>query len=506
MRLKGLLSTAASRAWIGVALIGLAVVVLVVALALVPRLAAGQRVLDVAGPAFADERVAGTRAGIDVLSGYVDVVDPLLTARGGASADADALVRLLRTRLDLSREQARRILRREAPRTEALTRALPLAGIADEIPRLTAYLAATLTMTEEQLAATLVQGFPRISQTLTALPNVADAWYDVPGIEGLTRLSRDKPVRTIPGVRKAVRDDVLPLLVEHDENVRRLGAFGGIGYLPWLLLGFGIALLVYGTLQARRAVRTAPGRLSWSLVVGAGIALLLLVAVAMLFARLSGAQQLVADADPLLTQARVAGLVNGLDAVGEAVELGAPIMTAAGGAAREVPRLYRFVAERTGRSRADVRSSLRSRAPRTVALLEAIPLSAVAAELPGLRRYLARALRVRRAEVDALLRERAPRLAEALLALPATTRRWDDVPATAAMTRFDGVTPVRSLPELEAYVRDDVAPALVAARADVDRLAGRWPPLDALAPLLLLVGLVTMLYGGVMAQFVARRY
>ena len=65
----------------------------------------------------------------------------------------------------------RKILRREAPHTEALTRALPLGGVAAEIPRLTAYLAATMGLPEEELAATLERDFPRISQSLTALSN-----------------------------------------------------------------------------------------------------------------------------------------------------------------------------------------------------------------------------------------------------------------------------------------------------------------------------------------------
>ena len=50
--MKALLSTRASRAWLGVALVGLVIVVLVVALGLVPRLAAGQDVIDAAKPAL----------------------------------------------------------------------------------------------------------------------------------------------------------------------------------------------------------------------------------------------------------------------------------------------------------------------------------------------------------------------------------------------------------------------------------------------------------------------
>jgi hypothetical protein len=84
--MKGLMSTAAARAWLGVALIGFVVVVLVLVLSLIPRLSSGQEVIDSAAPAFTDERVAGTRAGVNLLSQYVDLADPLLTARARRTA------------------------------------------------------------------------------------------------------------------------------------------------------------------------------------------------------------------------------------------------------------------------------------------------------------------------------------------------------------------------------------------------------------------------------------
>ena len=43
--MKGLLSTRASRAWMGVVAVGVVVVALVVALQLIPRMNAGQEVL-----------------------------------------------------------------------------------------------------------------------------------------------------------------------------------------------------------------------------------------------------------------------------------------------------------------------------------------------------------------------------------------------------------------------------------------------------------------------------
>ncbi len=499
------MSTAASRAWLGVALAGLVLVVLVLALSLFPRLGAGQSVIDAAKPAFTDQRVAGTQAGVGVISQYVDFADPILTARGGASRDVRSLIGLMRRKLGLSSAQVRKILRREAPHTEALTRALPLDGVAREIPRLMSYLATTMAMTEEQLAATLEQSFPRISQTLTALPNVTDGWHDVPGIEGLTRLSQNKPVRTVPGLRKYYRDDVVPLIVEHKQDFQRLAGSGGVGYIPYLLLLAGVALLAYGLLQARHAEVTAPGRRSWGIVVGAGAFLVLLVVAAQYFPRLDGAQKLISDVQPVFAKERVKGASTGLDTVHEAIAMGDPIVTPGGGAAREAPQLYQLVADRTGRRPGAVRAMLKRRAPQTVALLDALPLAEVADEVPHLVKYLARALHMRRDKLVTLLRRRTPALAQALLTAPAVAASWNAIPHTAEMTRFDGFTPVHTLPEFDDYLRQDLVPLLVDERADFDTLAGTWPPIDTFAPLLLIAGLVVMLYGGVMMKLVVRR-
>jgi hypothetical protein len=507
VRITGLMSTAASRAWMGVALVGFVTVVLVVVLSLIPRLSAGQQVIDSAKPAFTDERVAGTRAGVELLSRYVDFADPLLTARGGADREVRSLVRLIRRELGLSSAQVRKILRREAPHVEALMRALPLAGVADEVPRLTSYLATTMTVSEDDLAATLEQSYPRLAQVLTTLPNVTDSWYDVPGIEGLTRLSGGKPVRTVPGLRTYLRDDVVPLTVEDKDDFQRLAGTGGIGYIGYLVLLVGVALLVYGLLQARRAARKrAPGKLSWSVVVAIGVFVIVLVVAGQYFPRLAGGQKFVSDFEPVFAQDRVKGASIGFDTIHEAVVLGDPIMTRRGGAALETPRLYRLVADRTGRRPGDVRRALSRRAPRTIALLDALPMTRVAREVPRLIAYLARALRTKRDEVVKLLRRRAPGLTQALLAAPAVTAGWTDVPGTGELTRFDGATPVRTMPAVDDYLRQDVLGVLVKEREHVETFARTSPPLGAFAPALLLLGVFVMLYGGSMMQFVSRRY
>jgi len=504
--MKGLMSTAASRAWLGVALVGFAVAALVLVLSLIPRLSAGQRVIDATEPAFADERVAGTRAGVSLLSEYVDLVDPLLTARGGAHEDVRALVALMRRELGLSSAQVRKILRREAPHTEALMRALPLTGVADEVPRLTAYLATSLTISEDELAATIEQDFPRIAQLLTTLPNVTDAWYDVPGIEGLSRVAGGKPVRTVPDLRKYLRDDVVPLAADHKDEFQHLAGRGGIGYIPYVLLIAGLALFAYGLPQARRATVTAPGRRSWAFVIAGGGLLVVLVVAGQYVPRLGGGQKLVTAFEPVFAQERVKGLTIGFDTVHEAIVAGDPIMTRAGGVSGETPRLYRLVADRTGRKPGGVRRTLSRRVPRTIALLDALPLTTVAAEVPRLVAYLARALRMSRARVVALLRRRAPALTQALLAAPAVTVGWTAMPGTAELTRVDEVTPVRTMPALDDYLRQDLIPVLGEQRANFDRLASGRPSLGTIARALLILGLVLMLYGAAMRRLVGRRY
>jgi hypothetical protein len=412
-------------------------------------------------------------------------------------------VALIRRRLDLSSAQARKILRREAPHAEALMRALPLEDVADEIPRLTAYLSTTLTMSEDDLAATLEQGFPRIAQLLTTLTNVTDAWYDVPGIAGLTRLAGDKPVRTVPGLRKYLRDDVVPLTVEHKEDFQRLSGRGGIRYIPYLLLLAGIAMFAYGLLQARRATITAPGRRSWSVVLALGVFLVALVVAAQSFPRLAGGQKLIADFEPVFAQERVKGASVGYDTVHEAIVLGDRMMTRHGATA-ETARLYRFVADRTGRRPGAVRRTLSRRVPRTIALLDALPLTAVAEEVSDLVAYLARALRMPRTKLVSLLCRRTPRLARALLAAPPVTAGWTALPGTREMTRFDALTAVHTMPALDDYLREDLLPVFLEESAHFDTLAGGWPPIGAFAFALLLLGVVVMLYARLMMQLVSR--
>ena len=494
--MKGLLSTRASRAWMVVALVGLVVVVLVLALQLGSRLGAGQDLLDASAPAVTQERVAGDRAGIGFVSRYVDLADPLMTRRGGGEREISRLLRVIRGRSKLSDRETAALLRREAPHTEALLRALPLSGVTQEIPRLTAYLATLLNVTDEGLAATLERSFPRISQTLTALPSVTSGWNDVPGMNGMTRFDGETVVQSVPQLRTYLGKDLVAAVEANADEVRDVAAKGGVGYIPRLLLVIGLVLVLFAVFQARRA-REAPPRLSWAVVVAIGVVIVGLVGVLQYFPRLEGADRALTGLEPAFEQARVEGDRAGIDLLHQTVLFGNPIATRRGGAAAEVPELVAFVAQQTGTKPATVRRGLRRRAPRTTALLEAIPLSAVAAEVPHLLTFLGKRLDLSRAELLATLRERTPRLAQALLTVRPVAIRWNSIPGTERLTRFDGA-PARTMPAVEAYFNEDVIPVLETQRGNFADVADPWPPLKVLPPLLLAVGAVLVLYGAVM--------
>ena len=503
--MKGLLPTRASKAWFVVAFVGLVVVVLVFALGLASRLGAGQDLIDAAKPAMTSDRVAGDRAGIDFISRYVDLADPLLTTRGGGSRELAPLIGLISRRAKLSQRKVAAALRREAPHTEALLRALPLSRAGREVPALTGYLATRLSLSEEGLAAEFERSFPKLAQTLTALPGAATGWNDIPGIAGLTRFDGTTPVKSVPQLRDYLSKDLVASVERDAPDFRKVAGNGGIGYIPRLLLVLGAVVLLFGLWQVRRSREAPPGRPSWAVVVAIGLLIAGLVGVRQYFPRLNAADRVVADLDPAFAQPRVEGTRAGADMVHQTVLFGDPIATKRGGAAAEVPALLSFVNQRTSIKRADILAALRRRAPRLTAVLEAIPLSAVAAEVPHLLTYLGKTLKLSRAELLATLQQRTPALAQALLSVRPVAIRWNSIPGTAKLTRFDGITPVRTMPALDQYFSADVVPVLEQQRQNFRDLADPWPALNVFAPLLLGIGALVVLYGLLMMRFAVPR-
>ncbi|MEY2442098.1 MAG: hypothetical protein QOJ46_1524 [bacterium] len=502
--MKRLLSTRASRAWTGVVVLGVVVIALVIGLALVPRLSAGQELIDAAEPAMTDEAVKGEVGGTQVLSQYVDLADPLMTRKGRSREELGRLVTMIKRKTGVSAKRARALLSREAPHTAALLRAVPFSGVADERRRLTAYLSKTLNIPAEDLQNELAGSFPRIYELLSDLPSITSGWYDVPGVEGLTRFD-GTTVKTMPEVRDYLRDDLVASVEAEHDRFQALAGSGGIGYIPWLLLVLGAGLAVFGLVHARWSAAHPSGRVAWGAVIAVGVLVMIVVGALQYFPRLMGAHTTIAKLQPAFHEQRVLGLRAGTDLVVQAVRLGDPIMTSSGGAAGEVPKLVTFVSERAGLSERAVRRQLARAAPRTMALFEAIPLTAVAKEVPHLVAVLSRKLHLSRDRLVKRLRKRTPGLAQAILAVGPTTSGWNSIPHSKGLTRFGLGTPVRSAPEFADYLDGDVVPVFENRRGDFDELAGTWPPVQVLPGIVLGVGALLALYGVAMLFVATRR-
>jgi hypothetical protein len=151
-----------------------------------------------------------------------------------------------------------------------------------------------------------------------------------------------------------------------------------------------------------------------------------------------------------------------------------------------------------------VRARLADAAPRTSALLEAIPLSAVATELPRLLAVLSRELGMGGDRLVATLRRRTPGLAQAILAVGPVTAGWRQIPGTQELTRLDTATPVRTIPELADYLDKDVVPLIEAEGRDFERFAGPWPPIDVLPAIVLAIGVLLTIYATAMLFLVTK--
>lgn len=496
---------AAMWSWLVVALVGVIVVVLVIALQLFPRLSSAQTLIDGLNPAFTPERVAGARAGINILSEAVDTVDPVITAEGGAAADVQKLVAFVSQQSGLPPAAVLDALKTNFPKTYGLLTALPLSDVAAEIPKLVAFLSTTLKLPPEQVLAALQQNFPKLAQAVTNLPQAVQGWNNVPGVAGLTRFD-GSPVTTVPQIRDYFSKDVIPVLESQQANFAGLNSRGGVGFLAPLLLILGIIVIVFGVLMAVLAARGLPRSLAmtgWAVVTVVGLLVVVLVFALNLFPRLSGGQTLLDAARPAFTAERVAGDVAAINMVDTVVKAFDPVVTEEGGAAAEVPKLIAFVSAQTGLPPAAVGTALETNFPKTYALLTGLPLSGVTAEVPGLVNFVATTLKVSPEVVQAALRDSFPRLGQAVAHLPAVTNGWNNIPGAAGLTRFDG-TPVATVPQVTAYFKDDVIPAVGAQQANFQKVDTTWPPLTVFAPLLLVVGILVIVYGIVMLLLVRR--
>lgn len=492
--------------WVVVTLVGVVVVALVLGLGLFKRLGSGQDLLDDAKPAFTADRAAGARGGIDIVSSITDMAEPVATADGRAVAEVPKLIALVSAKTGLPQSEVVAALGKRYPHTTALLQAIPLSAVTKELPQLVAFLATALKTTPAKVQQALATNFPALNQAITALPDVTGGFYDVPNTEGFTRFG-GQPVHSVPAVRDYFGADLVPVVERQHGNLTDLTKKGGIGFIPALLLVLGIVVALFGTAMGLRArgggLTRGQATAGWATVLGVGAVVVVLVLGLNLFGRLSGGNDLLNDARPAFTEQRVSGARGGIDIISRVADLTQPITTSKGGAAAEVPKLIAFVSKGTGLSQAEVLAALNKQFPHTAALLSALPLSAVTAELPGLQQFLAKSLSLSPAQLRAALASGFPGLAQVIGALPDVTNGYDAVPGTERLTRFSG-TPVRTVPEVRDYFSKDVIPVLERQQQHFQDLDDPWPPVNVFAPLLLVVGLLVMAYGGAMLAMTRR--
>jgi hypothetical protein len=244
------------------------------------------------------------------------------------------------------------------------------------------------------------------------------------------------------------------------------------------------------------------GVLEWVVVLGVGAIVVALVLGLNLIPRLNDGQKVLNAARPAFNAQRLAGDRAGIDFISSNVDMADPIMTPAGGAVAEVPKLVAFVSEKTGLSQAAVLAALQQNFPHTTALLEAIPLSAVTQELPGLVAFLSKELKATPAQIAGALKSSFPALAQAITNLPAVTGGWESIPGLDGLTRFDG-TPVKSMPQLRTYLSSDVIPVLETQRSHYAHLMST-SKINFVGWLVLIIGIIVIIYGLLML-FEARR-
>jgi hypothetical protein len=239
--------------------------------------------------------------------------------------------------------------------------------------------------------------------------------------------------------------------------------------------------------------------LSWLVVALVGVFVVAVVAGVSLIPRLDAANRVIDHGNPVFSKVRVTGDRAGITIIGHAADTLNPIVTPQGTAVAEVPQLVAFMSRQTGLSQTAVLALLSKNFPHTTALLKAIPLSATTQELPGLVTFLGKILHLTPAQVLAALKTNFPDLYQTITNLPFVTNGWDNVPGTANLTRFDGAR-VRTVPQVRTYFSKDVIPVLEDQQQHFVALSGS-DGVAFLAPLLLTVGIIVIIFGLAMAMF-----
>ena len=237
--------------WAVVVVAGFLVLGLVWGLDLVPRLRAGQDVIDGVRPVFVEERVAGDVAAISMVSAVVDLADPLVTSSGGAAAEVPELVAFVAEETGLSAEEVVAVLSEEVPHTTGLLQAIPLEEVTAEVPALVSLLSSVLEVSEADVVAVLDAEFPALKQSIDAVGVVTGGWDDVasqfPDAGPLTRFDGSDVV-SVPDVRDYFALDVIPAVASVRDDYQRLEATAPpVDWFPFLLTVLGAIVVVYAS-------------------------------------------------------------------------------------------------------------------------------------------------------------------------------------------------------------------------------------------------------------------
>jgi hypothetical protein len=242
--------------------------------------------------------------------------------------------------------------------------------------------------------------------------------------------------------------------------------------------------------------------IAWAGVTVLGVIVVILVVSWQLFPRLTAVQSMVDDLNPVFTVDRVKGDRGAIEIVSAATNLGDAAMYS-NGAATETTKLIDFIAERTGRSRDDVQSTLKNDYPHFNGFLNSLPLSDVGTEIPKLVHYLGTVLFMTREQVNHMLATDYPEIYQVTVNLPKMTAGWSAIPGTEGLTRFDG-EPVRAMPQLQDYLSQEVVAPVERQQANF-RSLGTHGGIGFLAPLLLVLGVVVILFGTTMVVVTRKR-
>ncbi len=242
-------STGEARVYgIVVAVVGVAIVALMLIINLTPRVSNGQKLLNNLKPAFAQNRVQGSRAGVNMVTAIVNTEDPIMTPQGGAAAEVPKLIAFVSKQTGLSQAQVVAALAKNFPHTTALLQAIPLSAVTAEIPNLVTFLTTTLKISPAQLLAALKTNFPGIAQAVTNLPAVTQGWNQIPGIGNATN-HQGQPIRSVPDITAYYSKDVIPVLEHQRADYDHLTSTSKINFLGPLVLAVGIVVIIYGLLM-----------------------------------------------------------------------------------------------------------------------------------------------------------------------------------------------------------------------------------------------------------------